>query len=411
MRKIITNSGKVYTDVDKQAIQDWLDSGEEIPYGSFYKEFEKKLASYIGVKHAMFVNSGSSANLLAVSAFTSPLVKDNWRLNKGDEIITVAASFPTTVFPIIQCGCVPVFVDIDIDTLNIDTAKLQAAYSEKTKGVIVAHTLGNPFDIESVLQFCGEHDLFLIEDNCDAFGSTHKGKHTGSFGHISTTSMYPAHHFTTGGGGAVFTSDDVLYHIMFSMSHWGRACTCQPNQDNICGKRFSQQHGHLPFGYDHKNTYNHIGYNFMSTNIQAALGLAQLERIDVFTMKRRENFIYLYDKLLASDWFKASGIKLMTVAPESNPSYFGFPLILPGKRTELARYLEENGVQTRYLFAGNITCQPCFVGKDAPEYRVAGCLVNTDKVMNDVLWVGCWHGLSTADMDVVYQTLRDFYIC
>lgn len=399
---MIQNSGKVYEKVDKDAIQEWLDSGEEIPWGTYYNRFEKELAKYIGTKHALFVNSGSSANLIAFAA-----VFIDRHLKPGDEIITLAASFPTTVSPIVQYGCVPVFVDIDIPTYQINIKQMKEALSEKTKGVFIAHTLGNPFDLKAVEEFCIKHNLFLIEDNCDAFGSEYDGKKTGSFGHMSTTSFYPAHEMSTGGGGAVFTSDLQLYKTAMSLRNWGKHCVCQPNQDGMCGKRYTQSHGDLPYGYDHKYVFSNFGYNLMSTNMQAALGLAQLNRINSFTAVRIRNFFYLWQRLIKSPLKDKMVLPVNQV--NSEPSWFGFPLLVQsGVRNELSQFLNKNGVGTRNLFAGNLIRQPMFTENDV-KYRVVGDLRNTERVMNDLLWVGCWHGLTLEDMETIYKTLEKFY--
>lgn len=405
MKKFIQNSGKVYEDVDKQAIQEWLDSGEEIPWGTYYDRFEKELAKYIGVKHSIFVNSGSSANLLAFAT-----MYHYYGLKPGDEIITVAASFPTTVAPIVQYGCVPVFVDVDLGTYNINIEALRKAAkptaTNRIKGVFIAHTLGNPFDIQAVLDICVEHNLFLIEDACDAFGSLYKGSNTGSFGHMSTTSFYPAHEMSTGGGGAIFTDNDEMYKIAYSLSHWGRACLCPPSKDGICGKRFSQQHGGLPYGFDHKYTFDYFGYNLMSTNMQAALGLAQLARIDKFTWQRCANVDLLMQEL---DCLRDK-IMLPKEQSDSIPSWFGFPILCrTGKeRDDLTKYLNENGIGTRFLFAGNIVKQPCFWDTSVP-HRIEGSLANTDTIMTRLLWIGCWHGLTVTDIMEEADAVRRFY--
>lgn len=399
---MIQNSGKVYEDIDKQAIQEWLDSGEEIPWGTYYDRFEKELAKYIGTKYAIFVNSGSSANLIA---FATMFVAK--KLQPGDEIITLAASFPTTVAPIVQYGCVPVFVDIDIPSYQINIEEMKKALSPKTKGIFIAHTLGNLFDVDAVKEFCKENNLFLIEDACDAMGSVYKEGMAGSFGDIATTSFYPAHEMTTGGGGAVFTSDPELYKTALSLTRWGKACVCPPNKDGICGSRFTQQHGELPFGYDHKFVFSNFGYNLMSTNMQAALGLAQLSRLDRFTETRHTNFDYLYRLIFSSPLIHK--ILLPQELPFAYPSWFGFPLLVEsGKRNDLSAFLNKNGVGTRNLFAGNLLKQPLFTDNNV-NYRVVGDLRNTDRVMNDLLWVGCWHGLTTKDMQYIYDQLRSFY--
>jgi CDP-6-deoxy-D-xylo-4-hexulose-3-dehydrase len=399
--RVIRNSGKVYEDIDKNALLDFIARGEEIPYGPSYELFEEKLALYAGVKYAFFVNSGSSANLLALAIFSSPQMRSKWRIHPGDEIITLAASFPTTIAPIVQYGCVPVFVDIDIPSYNINIESLERAYSPKTRGVFIAHTLGNPFDITKVQEFCTLHDLFLITDGCDALGSEYKGKSVLSYGQVSTLSMYAAHNIFTGQGGAVFTDDPALAELIRSFRGWGRLCHCRLNEDNACGNRFSGQWGTLPQGYDHKYTYNNFGYNLMATNIQAALGLAQISRVDTFSAQRRKNFRYLYN------FIRNTGLPI--TLPESladaDPVWFGFSLLFkPGLRGKMAEYLEGRGVQTRHLFAGNITRQPLFTENNIP-YRVVGNLDNTDHVMNNLLWVGCFHGLDESDMRYIGEAV------
>lgn len=406
---MIPVTGKVYGEDEKAAIQEWLNSGEEIPYGSYYKEFEKALAEYVGVKHAYFVNSGSSANLVAFAAFTSPDMHERWQVKAGDEIITLAASFPTTVAPIVQYGCVPVFLDIDIPTYNIRVADLEKAITKKTKGVFIAHTLGNPFNIDAVVAFCKKYNLFLIEDTADAFGSLYKGKKCGSFGTVSTTSFYPAHDMSCGGGGAVFTDDPIIGKIIFSMTHWGKKCVCECNQDGVCNNRFGQQHGNLPYGYDHKYVFSNFGYNVMATNIQAALGLVQLAKMNQFTEQRHENFKFLYLKIMQSYWVHK--VILPQEYPLTNPSWFMFPILCENNhiRDSLAKHLNRNGIATRLLFAGNILKQPCFVNNKGVKFVSIGDLENTDKIMNNLLLVGCWHGLKEADMQDIFNQLDIYF--
>lgn len=385
-------TGKIYTGQDRQAMIDCILSGEEITYGSSNVKFEKLLCDYIGQKYSYFVNSGSSANLLALATFTSPYMYIEWRIKPGDEIITVAAGFPTTVAPIIQMGCVPVFVDIELGTYNIKTDDLEKALSKKTKGIFIAHTLGNPFNLEVIQNFCDKHGLWLIEDNSDAFGSSYGNFRTGSFGDISTSSFYPAHHLSTAQGGAVFTSYDFMAKIIQSMRGWGKSCICPPNRDNVCGKRFTQKHGDLPLGYDHKYVFNHFGYNLQGTNILASLGCSQMNRIEEFTKQRHHNFNLMYSLLEEAE--------LPIILPRSYskaiPSWFGFPILLHKgmNRAAIISKLQNKGIETRTLFAGNILKQPCFTDSPSTAYRQIGDLANTDRVMNDMFWVGTWHGLS-----------------
>lgn len=406
MRKVL-NSGKVYTEQDKKALMDFLEEGKEIPFGKEYREFEKKLAEYVGVKHAFFVNSGSSANLLALAVFTS---YRNKKLNKGDEVITLAASFPTTVFPIVQVGCVPVFVDIDIETLNVNVDLIEKAVTPRTKAIMMANTLGNPMALDKIEEICDKHGLVFINDCCDSLGSTYKGKTVFQYGDVATLSMYAAHHIFTGSGGAVFTNDDHIASLIRSYRGWGRgSCVCDLGEDNKCGHRFSSQHGNMPFGYDHKNIFVDMGYNLVATNIQAVLGLSQLSRADEFTSIRIRNFEYL-DSYIKNSPILRDKFIFWEKLPGATVSYFGFPLILEeGNRTELAQFLEANGVQTRYLFAGNIAKQPCFSDDPDVVYRIASPLTNTDKIMNDLVWVGCWHGLSIKDMEYIGQTLEAYF--
>lgn len=401
---MIPVTGKVYTDLDKGAMMECLLSGEEITYGTWNVKFEKMLREYIGTKYAYFVNSGSSANLIAFMAFTSPQMHPQWRVFPGDEIITVAAGFPTTVAPIVQFGAVPVFVDIELGTYNINTAMLEQALSPKTKGIMIAHTLGNPFDVYAVKTFCNKHGLFLIEDNSDALGSSFHDQ-TGSFGDVSTSSFYPAHHLSTGQGGAVFTDDPVIAKILLSLRNWGKECSCQPNQDNVCGKRFTQQHGTLPLGYDHKYVFSNFGYNVQGTNLFAALGCSQMKRIDTFTSQRIANFNRLYSYLteLSNDLFE-----LPKWYVGASPSWFGFPILLDKRidRSKVIASLEAKGIGTRTLFAGNILRQPCFFNNNVP-YRVIGHLPITDLVMNQLFWVGCYHGLTVFHMDKIGIAIKE----
>ena len=371
------------------SLDGWLTAGR------FNNEFEKRLAAYLGVKHVMTVNSGSSANLVAFSALTSPRLGER-AIRPGDEVIGVAAGFPTTVNPIIQFGAVPVFVDIDIPTYNIDPDRIEAAIGPRTKAIMLAHTLGNPFNLEVVTALCRKHGLWLIEDCCDALGSTYNGRKVGTFGDIGTLSFYPAHHITMGEGGAVFTNNDQLRTIAESFRDWGRDCYCGPGKDNTCGKRFCQRLGTLPAGYDHKYTYSHLGYNLKITDMQAACGLAQLSKVERFVQKRRENFAWLYERLKPCEEF----LILPEATACSDPSWFGFPITLredaPVERTELLTYLDQEKVGTRLLFAGNLTRQPYMQGRN---YRVSGELTQSDVVMNRTFWIGVQPALGLQQMD------------
>ena len=402
----VNYAGRVF---DEKELCNLVDSSLEfwLTYGRYSKEFEKRLSEYLGVRFALLVNSGSSANLLAFAALTSPLLKDR-RVKRGDEVITVAAGFPTTIAPIIQYGAVPVFVDIELETANINTALLEEAYSPKTKAVMIAHTLGNPFDIKEVKAFCDKHGLWLIEDNCDALGSKYDGKFTGTWGDIGTSSFYPPHHMTMGEGGAVYTDDPLLKKIMLSIRDWGRDCWCESGVDNTCGCRFTRQFGKLPVGYDHKYVYSHFGYNLKVSDMQAAVGCAQLEKFPSFVEKRKENFARLYEGLK-----DIPELKLFAKYPESDPSWFGFLITLaddaPFTRNALAEYLEANRIQTRNLFAGNILKHPCFETlAEGVDYRVSGTLTNTDKIMNDALWIGLYPGMGNEKLDYMISTIRNF---
>jgi CDP-4-dehydro-6-deoxyglucose reductase, E1 len=401
---VIPVTGKVYSDHDKLAMINCILSGEEITYGSWNERFEKEFAEYTGINYAYFVNSGSSANLLAFMTFTSPRMCPEWRVLPGDEIITVAAGFPTTIAPIVQYGAVPVFVDIEDGTYNIDTTQLEAALSEKTKGIFIAHTLGNPFNVDAVVKFCAKHGLFLIEDNADSLGSEWDGKRTGSFGTVSTCSFYPAHHISTGQGGMVCTDNPVIGKIIASLRGWGKDCICPPNIDNLCKKRFNQKWGELPEGYDHKYVFSHFGYNLQGTNVFAALGCSQLARIQEFTAQRKFNFNTLRDELSPEyEDFLPQEFK------EADPSWFGFPILLPEgwDRHIITEKIERAGVATRTLFAGNILKQPCFTENPDIKYRQIGDLPVTNEVMNQLFWVGCHHGLVENDMLYIGKTLKE----
>ena len=392
----ISYAGRVY---DEKELINLVDASLDfwLTTGRFADEFEKKFASFLKVKHAYLVNSGSSANLLAFMALTSDKLKDK-KIKRGDEIITVAAGFPTTVTPILQYGAVPVFVDVTIPEYNVDVNLLDKARSKKTKAVMLAHTLGNPFDIEKVKKFCDENKLWLIEDNCDSLGSKYKygneWKYTGTFGHIGTSSFYPPHHMTMGEGGAVYTNDPELSRIILSLRDWGRDCYCPSGKDNTCRKRFTQKFGDLPAGYDHKYVYSHFGYNLKVTDMQAAIGCAQLDKLPEFIEKRKNNWNLLKEKL--------SHLSDKYILPEpsrnSDPSWFGFLLTVKAgiKRSEVVNRLEENGVQTRMLFAGNIIKHPCFneMRKEKNGFRVVGNLKNTDKIVENTFWIGVYPGLT-----------------
>lgn len=380
------------------SLDGWLTSGH------FNAEFEKKLAKFIGVKHLITVNSGSSANLVAFSTLTSPKLGDR-AIKKGDEVIGVAAGFPTTVNPILQFGAVPVFVDVDSLTHNIDANKIEAAISPKTKAIMLAHSLGNPFNLDVVTEICKKYNLWLIEDCCDALGSTYRGQMVGTFGDIGTLSFYPAHHITMGEGGAVFTNNLELKTIAESFRDWGRDCYCQPGKDNTCGKRFCQKQGELPEGYDHKYTYSHLGYNLKITDMQAACGLAQLDKAPLFFQMRKDNFNFLRDRLRDCEEF----INLPVATQNSDPSWFGFPITLkencPVTRLDLLTYLDQNKVGTRLLFAGNLTRQPYMV---SATYRISGELTNTDNVMNNTFWIGVQPSLSREMLEYAASKIESY---
>lgn len=394
----IPYAGRIY---DEEEMKNLIDSSLEfwLTSGRYTEEFEKGLAEYLGVPFCSMVNSGSSANLIAFMALTSPLLKDR-AIQRGDEVITVAAGFPTTVTPCIQFGAVPVFVDITIPQYNIDVSRLEAALSHRTKAVMIAHTLGNPFDIKAVKDFCDKYHLWLIEDNCDALGSEYEldgqWKKTGTIGDIGTSSFYPPHHMTMGEGGAVYTSNALLHKIIRSFRDWGRDCMCPSGTDNLCQHRFDRQYGELPLGYDHKYVYSHFGYNLKGTDMQAAIGCAQLKKLPEFTKKRRENFIYLKERLtVVSD-----KLILPEACPASNPSWFGFLMTCKdvGLKDKLVHALESQGIQTRMLFSGNLIKQPCFddMRRENTGYRIAGSLANTDRVMENSFWIGVYPGMTES---------------
>lgn len=372
--------------------------------GRFAKQFETDFGQFMGHRYCMLVNSGSSANLLALSACTSPLLGDR-RLKPGDEVITVAAGFPTTVNPIIQNGLIPVFVDINIDTYNIDTDLMEKALGKKTRAIMLAHTLGNPFDLNRVTEFARDNNLWLIEDCCDAVGSKYNNRMVGTFGDIATASFYPAHHITMGEGGAVLTNDHLLKKIILSMRDWGRDCWCNTGCDNSCGKRFEWQLGELPHGYDHKYTYSHIGYNLKVTDMQAAIGVSQLKKLPGFILKRKKNFDRLYNGLLALKDY----IQLLEKSENADPSWFGFPVLVkenaPFTRNEIVQYLEDKKIGTRLLFGGNLCRQPAYLNT---QYRVEGDLENTDMLMERLFWIGVYPGLSEDMIDYMISTITEF---
>ena len=393
-RSRLNYAGRVF---DERELVNLVDASLDfwLTYGDYSRALEERLAAYLGVRWSLLVNSGSSANLLAFMALTSPLLEER-QLRRGDEVITVACGFPTTVAPVIQFGAIPVFVDVELATANVDVSQLESAVSPKTKAVMLAHTLGNPFDVRAVKAFCDRHHLWLIEDNCDALGSRVDGRLTGTFGDIGTSSFYPPHHMTMGEGGAVYTSDPLLKKIMLSLRDWGRDCWCDSGVDNTCGCRFSKQHGSLPFGYDQKYVYGHFGYNLKATDLQAAIGCAQLEKLPAFVEKRKQNFQSLYNGLKDADW-----LLLPQTVSGADPSWFGFLMTLkshsPVTRNQLAEHLEKHHIQTRNLFAGNLTRHPCFKSlKENGDYRIASPLANTDKIMADALWVGVYPGMKSG---------------
>ena len=380
------------------SLDGWLTTGR------FNELFEKKLAEFIGVKYAITVNSGSSANLVAFSALTSPKLGDR-AIRQGDEVIGVAAGFPTTVNPILQFGAIPVFVDVDLITHNIDSAKIEAAISPKTKAIMLAHSLGNPFNLDVVTQLCKKYNLWLVEDCCDALGSTYHGQMVGTFGDIGTLSFYPAHHITMGEGGAVFTNNYELKQIAESFRDWGRDCYCPPGKDNTCGKRFGWQLGGLPFGYDHKYTYSHLGYNLKITDMPAACALALLEKAPEFILARKDNFAFLKERLKSCEEF----IRLPQATEGSEPSWFGFPITLkdvcPVSRVDLTTYLDQNKIGSRLLFAGNLTSQPYMANA---KYRISGELSNTDNVMNNTFWIGVQPALTQEMLEYAAKHIEIF---
>ena len=386
------------------ALEFWLTSGR------YTDEFEAKLAKYLGVRYCSLVNSGSSANLNAFMALTSPLLGDR-QIKRGDEVITVAAGFPTTVTPMIQYGAVPVFVDVTIPQYNIDVTQLESAYSEKTKAVMIAHTLGNPFDLGAVKSFCDRHNLWLIEDNCDALGSRYEidgeERFTGTIGDIGTSSFYPPHHMTMGEGGAVYTDNPLLNKIIRSFRDWGRDCVCPSGRDNLCGHRFDRQYGELPLGYDHKYVYSHFGYNLKATDLQASIGCAQLDKFPGFVERRRHNFDRLKTALAGTE----DRLILPEACPGSRPSWFGFLITCKEgvDRNALVQYVEKKGVQTRMLFAGNLIKHPCFdqMRESGTGYRVVGDLAVTDRIMRDTFWIGVYPGMTDEMIDYMAQVILE----
>lgn len=400
---------------DEQEMVNLVDSALDfwLTTGRYADKFEHDFAEYLGIKYCLLTNSGSSANLLAFMCLTSPLLKER-AIRRGDEVITVAAGFPTTISPMIQYGAVPVFVDVTIPQYNIDCNMLEKALSDKTKAVMIAHTLGNPFDLQQVRDFCTKHNLWLIEDNCDALGSEYyidgEWKKTGTIGDIGTSSFYPPHHITMGEGGAVYTNNPLLKRIVASFRDWGRDCYCNSGKDDTCKHRFTMQFGELPVGYDHKYVYSHFGYNLKVTDMQAAIGCAQLEKLDSFTQARQNNWQYLKEQLSdLSEYFE-----LPVAADNSRPSWFGFLVTLkpnaPFSRVDLIKYIESKNIQTRLLFSGNITKHPCFdeMKRTGEGYRIVGSLDNTDRIMNDSFWIGVYPGMTPAKLEMMVKTIKEF---
>jgi len=403
-RSVVPPSGKVIGVTELQymveaSLDGWLTTGR------FNRKFEKELSEFIGIKYLITVNSGSSANLVAFSTLTSSKL-GNRAIKKGDEVIGVAAGFPTTVNPIVQFGAIPVFVDVDIKTHNVNADLIEAAITPKTKAIMLAHTLGNPYNLQKVKELCDKYNLWLVEDCCDALGAEYDGKHVGTFGDIATCSFYPAHHITMGEGGAVFTNNSELITIAESFRDWGRDCYCNPGCDNTCEKRFEQQLGDLPQGYDHKYTYSHLGYNLKISDMQAACGLAQLKRLPEFIKKRNSNFDYLSDRLSTLTDF----IELAVPTNNSTPSWFGFSITVKStsgvNRLDLIKYLDQNKIGTRLLFAGNLIRQPYFKNI---EYRVVGELVNTDVTMSQTLWLGIYPGIGKEQLDYIAEKMEEFF--
>ncbi|MGR2810124.1 lipopolysaccharide biosynthesis protein RfbH [Campylobacter coli] len=402
----INYAGRIF---DEKEMENLVDSSLDfwLTAGKYTEQFEKNLANFLGVKWAFLVNSGSSANLLAFYALTSPLLKER-QIKRGDEIITVAAGFPTTIAPVVQYGAVPVFVDMELRFANVDVTQLEKALSSRTKAIMIAHSLGNPFNIKAIKEFCDKNNLWLIEDNCDALGSKYDNKYTGTWGDIGTSSFYPAHHITMGEGGAVYTNNLLLKKIILSMRDWGRDCWCKGGKDNTCGCRFTQQFGSLPKGYDHKYVYSHFGFNLKATDMQAAIGCAQLKKLPEFIEKRQKNYQELYNGLK-----NLSEFHLVETQPNSQPSWFGFMITLKDSvkftRNEITSFLEECNIQTRTLFAGNIIRHPAFdVLKKDKDYRVVGNLEVTEKIMNDSFWIGVYPGMSEEMIEYMICRIQEF---
>ncbi|WP_419773891.1 lipopolysaccharide biosynthesis protein RfbH [Halarcobacter sp.] len=401
----VNYAGRVFDETELQYLVDssldfWL------TYGDYSKKFEKQLAKYLNVRWTFLVNSGSSANLLAFYTLTSPLLKER-QVRRGDEVITVAAGFPTTIAPIVQYGAVPVFVDMELTHANIDVTELEKALSPKTKAIMIAHTLGNPFNLKAVKEFATKHNLWLIEDNCDALGSLYEGRPTGTWGDIGTSSFYPPHHMTMGEGGATYTDNPLLKKIMLSLRDWGRDCWCESGVDNTCNRRFTQQFGSLPVGYDHKYVYSHFGFNLKVSDMQAAVGCAQLEKFPSFVEKRKENYKKLYDGLK-----DVKEIQLVEAQQNSDPSWFGFMMTLTEEanftRNNIVEYLENSNIQTRNLFAGNILRHPIFDHLvENVDYRVIGDLPNTEKIMNDSFWIGVYPGMSDEKLEYMIKKIKE----
>jgi len=400
----IPYAGRVYDEKEMIALVDasldfWLTTGR------YAEQFEKGLAEFLGMKYCLLTNSGSSANLLAVSALTSPKLGEK-RLKAGDEVITTACGFPSTLNPIIQNNLIPVFIDVDLGTYNIQAEQIESAISEKTKAILIPHTLGNPADLDAIMETVKKYDLWFIEDNCDALGSRYCGKHTGTFGHFSTCSFYPAHHITMGEGGAVLTNDPLLKKIIASFRDWGRDCWCEPGCDNTCKNRFGWQLGDLPSGYDHKYIYSHIGYNLKATEMQAAIGVEQLNKLPAFVERRKENFARLFDALKRYSHY----VILPKATSRADPSWFGLALLVrddaPFNRSDLVEHLEDHKITTRMLFGGNLLKQPAYEGI---RYRLGGSLENTDKVMDNLFWVGVYPGLTPEMLDYVIAMFDKFF--